>query len=431
MNSKLDSFKKPFVIIGLGKSGLAAAKLLKLIGINDSDLRLFDEKKSTDLKSWDDFNTLPVGTLVVSPGVALNNKNILHLKKNGWTITSEISLACQFITDEKIIGVTGSVAKSTVTSLIGIGALNEDVNAFVGGNLGTPFCEYAISLLTGTKKAQWIILELSSYQLENCIGLTLAHSAITFLSSNHLERYPSKHEYYLTKCGIGHLTKGLCFINSNSSDLIYYKNFIACQVCAVSAEGFKEKSLINNIQLLGSHNRDNFAMAYEIAKACGFSTESISKMAFYKGLPHRLEIVTSHKNITYINDSKATAMDSVLVAVSAALEKTHMDGVVHLLLGGRDKNLPWEDLLILNSNSKIVITYFGECGQLAKEKMGNLTRAYFQTLNLALPFVFSEAKPNDVILLSPGGTSLDEFSNFEERGNFFKTKVLEFIQKND
>jgi len=427
MNSKLDSFKKPFVIIGLGKSGLAAAELLKTAGVEPTDIRLFDEKKPVDLKQWSDVDQLKIGTLIVSPGVPLKNENVIRLAKLGWTVSSEISLAHQFITDEKIIGITGSVAKSTVTTLIGLAAKVMDARTFVGGNLGIPFCDYAISILKGQPKAKWIVLELSSYQLENCSGLKLAQSAITYLSANHLERYPSKKEYYLTKCAIGKMTTGTCVVNNASADLIEYTKSIACSVRATSAQKFENKSLISSIQLLGEHNRDNFAVAYEIALLCGFNETAILEMTKYRGLAHRIEIVADHKNVCYINDSKATAMDSVLVAVQAGLEKIKSSGVVHLLLGGKDKNLPWADLQVLNTNSKIKIIYFGECGLIAKEKMQNITSPYFQTLNAALPNVFSHTKPYDVVLLSPGGTSLDEFKNFEDRGDFFKNKVLNFM----
>jgi UDP-N-acetylmuramoylalanine--D-glutamate ligase len=106
-----------------------------------------------------------------------------------------------------------------VTSILGAGAVTEDPNAFVGGNLGTPFCEYAISILEKKPKARYVILELSSYQLENCKDLKLNYSAITYLSANHLERYESLDQYYMTKCQIGRHTKNHCVLNSASEDL--------------------------------------------------------------------------------------------------------------------------------------------------------------------------------------------------------------------
>jgi len=426
----LSGLKKPFVVIGLGKSGLAAAELLKTAGINPNDIKLFDEKKSSDLKSWDDFNQFTPGTLVVSPGVPLKNPHLVNLVQAGWQLTSEISLACLFLQNEKIVGVTGSVAKSTVTTLIGLAAKHDDTHAFVGGNIGIPFAEYATAILKGQPRAKWVILELSSYQLENCQNLKLEHSVITFLTSNHLERYDSVKSYYLTKCAIGDMTKEVCVINKSSADLSTYQKHISCKTISINSQNFENQQLLSSINLLGEHNRDNFTLAYTICKLCSFSDSAILKMAKYTGLNHRLEIVSQQNDILYINDSKATAMDSVQVAVKASLEKLKYNAHLHLLLGGKDKNLPWQDLQNLNSNQQIKIYFFGECGELAKSKMANLTGLYKKSLGESLDLAFKSARQHDIVLMSPGGTSLDEFKNFEERGDFFKNKVFNFTQKN-
>lgn len=424
----LEKFNKPFVIVGIGKSGMAAAQLLRAIGFQASDVLLFDEKLQADLKTWPDVAKLPTGTLVVSPGVPLKNQAIQDLLAQGWQLTSEITLACQLLTDEKLIGVTGSVAKSTVTSLIGAAAKTDDENAFVGGNLGTPFCEYALSLVQKKPKAKWIVLELSSYQLENCADLKLENSAITFLSANHLERYQSVDEYYLTKCRISEITHNVCVLNSASEDTLKYADRCPGKKVLTSRKDFKDQTLLAKVKLLGQHNKDNFCVAYEVAKACNFSEKSIQVMCDFTGLQHRIEFVAESNGVTFINDSKATAMDSVLVAVKAAQETA--SGNVYALLGGKDKNLPWEELIVLTREKNIVPIFFGACGELAREKMQLPEAKYFSKLNDALDFSFANAKSGDVVLLSPGGTSLDEFKNFEDRGNFFKEKVKAFTQQN-
>lgn len=428
--NKLEKFKKPFVVVGLGKSGMAAVQLLKNTGLTAVDVLLFDEKKEGDLKSWEDIAKITPGTLVVSPGVPLKGSHIQKLLALGWTITSEISLACQYLTDEKLIGITGSVAKSTVTSLVGAGLLKDDPNAFVGGNLGVPFCEYAVGLQQGKPKAKYIVLELSSYQLENCKDLKLENSAITYLSANHLERYSSSDEYYMTKCFISQITKNLCVLNSASEDNVKYAPRVSGKTLLTQAKTFSKPELLNKVKLLGAHNKDNFCVAYELVKATGLSEKAITAMCEFTGLAHRIEFVAEHKQVAYINDSKATAMDSVLVAVQAAQEKAGSAGLVYSLLGGKDKNLPWEDLQLLAEEKQIQPVFFGACGELAREKMKMTDRPYFAKLNDALDTVFTKTKANDVVLLSPGGTSLDEFKNFEERGNFFKEKVKTFIQQN-
>ncbi|MES2802525.1 MAG: UDP-N-acetylmuramoyl-L-alanine--D-glutamate ligase [Bdellovibrionota bacterium] len=428
--NKLEKFKKPFVVIGLGKSGMAAVRLLKNTSLTAVDVLLFDEKKDGDLKSWDDIAKLTPGTLVVSPGVPLKGPHIQKLLALGWGITSEISLACQFLTDEKVIGITGSVAKSTVTSLVGAALIQDDPKAFVGGNLGVPFCEYAVGLQQGKSKAKYIVLELSSYQLENCKDLKLENSAITYLSANHLERYNSSDEYYMTKCLIGQITKNICVLNSASEDNVKYASRVPGRTLLTQAKTFAKPELLPKVKLLGAHNKDNFSVAYELVKATGLSEKAILAMCEFTGLSHRIEFVAEHNQVSYINDSKATAMDSVLVAVQAAQEKAGTAGFVYSLLGGKDKNLPWEELKSLAKEKQIQAIFFGACGELAREKMQMLDRPYFTKLNDALDVVFKKTKAHDVVLLSPGGTSLDEFKNFEERGNFFKEKVKTFIQQN-
>ena len=146
-------------------------------------------------------------------------------------------------------------------------------------------------------------------------------------------------------------------------------------------------------------------------------------MTRYRGLPHRLEFVVEVNGVTFVNDSKATAMESVLVAVSGCLENISAQGRVYLLLGGKDKNLPWEELSVFATNEKIIPVFFGACGELAQQKSG-LSGERFEKLGSGINFCQKRSKPGDIVLLSPGGTSLDEFRNFEERGDFFKTIVL-------
>ena len=416
MNSLNSSqiLKSPLVIVGLGKSGTSAKSFLIKLGYEK--IFTFDEKADCDLKTWNDVENLAPGTLVVSPGVPLKSIHILKLKKMGWGITSELNLACSVLTDEIVIGITGSVGKSTVTSILGAGAKIQDKNAFVGGNLGVPFCDYAISILDKKPKAKYIILELSSYQLENCDNLKLEYSAITYLSANHLERYSTLDEYYLTKCQIGAKTKAVCILNSASKDLMAYKKNIAGTLLVTEITTQK-------INLFGKHNLENYFVAESIAKKCTWSDQSFLAMQNFSGLEHRLETVGEFNCVTYINDSKATAMDSVLVAASAALDSLNHTGTLHLMLGGKDKNLPWEQLSELSKILNIQIYFFGACAEVAKSK-SNLAGTIYLKMSDALNVIFDVVQDNDIVLLSPGGTSLDEFKNFEDRGDTFKSLVI-------
>jgi UDP-N-acetylmuramoylalanine--D-glutamate ligase len=193
-------------------------------------------------------------------------------------------------------------------------------------------------------------------------------------------------------------------------------------VTEVSYKNSQQKTLLEKSRLIGEHNLDNVALAVELAQQLKLPASSIERLLNFAGLAHRLETVGLFNNILYINDSKATAMDSVLVATQAALSKVNHESTLHLLLGGKDKNLPWEQLSILGTHKNIEFVFFGQCGELAQAK-SNLTGKYYPKLEQAVRFVQSHAHAGDVVLLSPGGTSLDEFKNFEDRGNFFKDLV--------
>lgn len=414
----------PVAVIGLGKSGKAAVALLREFGFSDAQLATYDAKDpSATFNSVENLLAFSPKTLVVSPGVPLNNPWIHALQAEGVLITSEINLAASLLTTEKLVGVTGSVGKSTIVSLLGAGAASFDKNAFIGGNIGTPFCEYALGILKGKPKASWVILELSSFQLENCAKLSLNFSIISFLSPNHLERYDSLEEYYAKKLHITAITKELCLFNKSSKDCGKYASLSDSGYKLVNAGNFSHHELLPQLFLMGPHNKDNFSLAAEMARLCEWPESSFLEMTKYRGLPHRLEFVVEINGVTFVNDSKATAMESVLVAASGCLEKLSVDGRVYLLLGGKDKNLPWEELSVLSENDKIIPVFFGACGELAQKKSG-LSGERFEKLGSGINFCQKRTRAGDVVLLSPGGTSLDEFRNFEERGDFFKTIVL-------
>lgn len=431
MNEFIKNLKTPIAIVGMGKSGEAAHRLLLNLGFKTDNLFTFDLKLNfvsfTDPEEM--MAKISPKTLVVSPGVPLTSSWIQKAKESGVKITSEISLASSCLTTEKVVGVTGSVGKSTTVSLLGAGLKAFSSTSFVGGNLGIPFASYSAEVLEGKReKADWVVLELSSYQLENCENLKLDYSAITYFTSNHLERYENLEHYYRTKWHILSLTKHAMFLNEEGGDLVEYfkKNGKNSQI-KISSK--KDPSLValhlEKALLIGQHNQDNLALASSLAMTAGWPVSAIEGMKLFHGLAHRLENVGTFKGIRFINDSKATAMDSVLIAATAAYDTLNNSGKLILLLGGRDKNLPWEDLIPLKNFKEIEFIFFGECREIAQRK-SLLPGMSFTNLKEGLHYAFSKAKASDTVLLSPGGTSLDEFKSFEDRGDFFKRQVEEY-----
>ncbi len=424
----IKNLKTPIAVIGLGKSGKSAVALLQAVGFSDSDIFTYDDKDPTaQISDPENLILKNPKTVVVSPGVPLSLVWIQKLIKQGSFLTSEVSLAASVISTENLIGVTGSVGKSTVVSILAAGAKYVDPHCFIGGNLGVPFCDYALHILNGNPRATWIVLELSSYQLENCKGLSLKFSAVTFLSENHLERYATVDSYYKTKLVITTITENLCVFNQNSRDCLAYSEYSKCAYYLASGAKDLLPPEREKIQLVGIHNQDNFAIARKMAQLSEWPLAALEKMYQFSGLSHRLETIGTFKGVLFINDSKATALDSVLVAVKACLEKVVKPGNLHLLLGGKDKNLPWHQLSVLANDSRIKFNFFGACGGDAQAK-SHLHGLVHPTLKVALSQCLHSAQVGDTVLLSPGGTSLDEFNNFEHRGEFFRNTVRTFFK---
>lgn len=362
-------------------------------------------------------------TLIVSPGVPLSLPWIQNFIKDGGILSSELELGFSFLTSEKVIAITGSVGKSTTVSLLGIGAKSFSPNSFVGGNLGTPLAVYARSLLRGVPKSDWVILELSSYQLENFRNLTADWSGIVSLTTNHMERYESLDSYYKTKFTLVDRTKRLVICNRQGNDLLAWvkKQSPNSKIKWIDPEDSSLKSFdLKSSLLLGNHNQQNLALASKIAVEAGWPAGAINAMKGFSGMPHRLENMGTANGVTFVNDSKATTIESVKVAVESVVSEC--TGNIHLLIGGRDKNLPWHDLGTLRNIKNLRFYFFGECRELAKSK-SDLPGESFSTLKAATVAAVENATAGDLILLSPGGTSLDEFKNFEERGDFFRKIV--------
>jgi UDP-N-acetylmuramoylalanine--D-glutamate ligase len=273
------------------------------------------------------------------------------------------------------------------------------------------------------ERAQYVVLELSSYQLENFPNLKSDVGVFTFLSPNHLERYSNLQAYYLTKLQLIEKTTGLVIANKNGGDLVTkFPSTTIPVIWTDQNDDLLKSAAFSVINTVGAHNRDNLALAAQVAHYFRWPEAALQAMAQFHGLGHRLESCGRRRGALFVNDSKATAMDSVIQAVHSVLPEVPEGSHLHLLLGGKDKNLPWENLQILNSISALTPIFFGQCGELARTKSG-LRGPYYRTLHLALESLPASLRSDDVVLLSPGGTSLDEFKGFEERGNFFKNFV--------
>ena len=412
----------------MGVTGRALVSLLGTLGVDESQILIFDENDpQADFRESTALLSENPGTLFVSPGVPLSSPWIVKAAASGIKISSELSLSFSLLSTERVIAITGSIGKSTVTSLLGAGAMALSKDCFVGGNLGTPLAVYAGDLVLGLRgPAPFVILELSSYQLENFENLVCDFSAITYLTPNHLERYSSLADYYQTKLKLISNTKQTCVLNSNGGELRQWVEKTYAQNPKLLWTD-RSSSLLTQQQLVpcslvGEYNKDNLALAAEIASLASFPPESFTKMKIFKGLSHRLENLGLIGSVQFINDSKATTIESVLQATKTVCETLSSEARLFLFLGGHDKNLPWELLRPLAAQKQLHFVFFGEFGLSAK-KITGLSGPCYPTLAIALGELPGLTKSGDTVLFSPGGTSHDEFKNFEERGHFFKTVV--------
>lgn len=373
------------LVFGAGKSGLAAYNFL----LSQNKPALLYDDNISNYKI--DFDLKNIDKIILSPGIPLNNNIILEAKSKNILILNEIELAYDYLPKSaKLIGITGTNGKSTTTAMV-VQIFNEaGFKAIACGNFGVPLCE----LLLTQKFFDFYIIELSSFQLETIKNLKLDAGIIINFSSDHMDRYNFITDYYHAKLNIKNLVKDPENFISNNSYIIEDFSFLGIR---------------------GKHNQQNASAAKALAKIFHIEDNIIEKaLKNFKNLPHRCEYIGQKNGIDFMNDSKGTTIESVLMALSM------MKGPVHLLLGGIDKGEDFSRLL----SYKDFPVYFYAYGQ-SKEKIAKDLKDLNITLKPTLPEIFYQAldraKAGDTILLSPGCSSYDQYKNYLERGEHFKT----------
>ncbi|MCH9621613.1 MAG: UDP-N-acetylmuramoylalanine--D-glutamate ligase [Chlamydiia bacterium] len=359
---------KRVVVFGKGVSGQAAKRLLEIKGF-DVCLLNTDEKKPKGVFEF----------AVISPGINSSHPFVQSVAKN-IEIISEVELSFRF-SNCKIIGVTGTNGKSSLCTFLG-----HMFSAKVCGNMGIPACD----VLPFAKKEDWVVVELSSYQLELMWSNKLDVAVLLEITEDHLDRHKTFNNYKAVKLRIKDLVKDDGFFFQ-----VQKSNFVK--------DSFFPKEVNEILKVLERKAGGNLKQAY----------------VDYKPLPHRLEVVGKRNGINFINDSKSTTPQSTIFAVNRLKERPI------LLVGGEDKGLDfciWNDEL---QNKVKAIICFGE----AKEKIKKSLQSNFvvYTVNKmeeAILKGLSLASKEDTILLSPGCASFDQFKSFEHRGDIFKREVL-------
>ncbi|MBL7052169.1 MAG: UDP-N-acetylmuramoyl-L-alanine--D-glutamate ligase [Candidatus Marinimicrobia bacterium] len=427
---------KKVTVLGAGKSGIAAANLLHQNGMQvflsekgkqhfEIDPVIKSEFCGHSEKIYDcDF-------AVISPGIPIN---LPLVQKFTCPVYSEIEIASWFI-DFPMIGITGSNGKTTTTAILAEMLKSSGFHAIACGNIGKPLSEIAQKTPHPNSVA---VVELSSFQLETIDKFHPAVAAVLNLSPDHLDRYDSFDDYCKTKIKIAkNLDVAEPFVVNGDDPVLlkHSENFTNRVFFSLSGNQefryedgvffLRGKPLIEtkNLQISGLHNYANILAAMTIVHAFGADVKTcLNGLRNFGGIPHRLEKISIPSEIQVYNDSKATNSDSVSWALRS------FDQPIILLMGGIAKEKTYSHLQnLVNDKVKRIIAFGQDREKIATEFGYKIPTQITETLHKAIELAVFHAENSDIILLSPGCASFDEFSNFEERGDFFKQKIREIF----
>lgn len=415
-------------IIGYGKSGAAAENLLKLKGINNIDI--FDDKAEQYKNISEYKNTYDM--VVVSPGIDL--KKYPNISGN---ITSEIELAYEVMDkNAKIIAITGTNGKSTTTHLTAQILNSAGIKAAACGNIGYPFAKAVLD-----KDIKVFVIELSSFQIELLKNFNAVSGCIINVTQDHLDRYGTMEKYYEAKLMLlNFIDKNGVFITNTDEKIRHAveKHNIETKYIDDDLKVFpkydgkildfgKFKADTSKYKLFGKHNLINLSFALLLAdKVCDFKGDVSNLLEDLTSMPHRTELAAEVNRVKWINDSKATNVDSVYTALKS-IEKPSI-----LLIGGRDKKSDYSPLAELINKNISKICYFGEAADLIKNQLSPLLKGVeeesYDSLKNCVKILAGKTQPGTTVLLSPACTSFDEFKSYEDRGVKFKEYVLEYTK---
>ena len=411
---------KKVTVIGLGKSGVAVAQLLAKDGCQVKVTEIRDQPSvraqaeeltemgiAVELGRHQESFYADAEVIVPCPGVKPDSAPIHWAKRNRIPILSEMEVACRK-TSSPIIGITGTNGKTTVTTLVGEVLKSAGKTVKVGGNIGTPLSVFVEEVAFD----QWIVLEISSFQLEYTEQFRPKVAVILNITPDHLDHHKDMEEYFSMKARITERQTSDDFLLLNAKDLRL----------SPLAEKSSARSYFFNDGRDNQYPNDNLKAAALTGKILGIPEQIIQKtFSRFKGVEHRLEEVGIRNGVRFINDSKSTNVDSLRWALE------NVPAPIHLIAGGRDKGGNFSELnpLIREKAKKIVL--IGESAEKLKKIWAGLGIPIktADSLKSAILFAYQETLSGAAVLLSPGCASFDMFSNYEDRGRQFKQFIHE------
>ena len=430
---------RKIVIVGLGITGLSCVDFFMARGVIPKVIDSRSNPPGIDklpeqVERWiGDINVhwlLAADLIVLSPGVALSHPAVSAAAAEGIEIVGDVELFCREA-QAPIVAITGSNGKSTVTSLVGEMSRAAGWQTAVGGNIGLP----ALSLLN--PHVQLYVLELSSFQLETTHSLRAAAATILNVTEDHMDRYPlGFQQYRAAKLRIYEHAKH-CVVNVDDAMTMPVRGVDPrCISFGVTFGDYhlnqqqgqtwlraKGEKVLNSdeMTITGQHNLTNALAALALAEAVGVPRASCLKaLTTFTGLAHRYQLVHRHAGVEWINDSKATNVGST----EAALKGMKCQGTLWLLLGGDGKSADFSPLERLIQGNNIKVYCFGRDAELLYALRPDVS-VKVDTLDDAMHAISQQVSKGDVVLLSPACASLDQFKNFEQRGERFAALAKE------
>lgn len=456
---RLDDWRiagREVAVVGLAKSGVAAARLLQQRGfaVYASDVGRSDglaevaaalaaEGVAVEVGGHDLARVARAALVVVSPGVPPEAPPLAVAREAGVTILAEVALGLLAIPATRYVAVTGTNGKTTTTALVAHLLRSAGLDAEAAGNIGVPVCEVALR----ARPPAWLALEVSSFQLHDCPAIQPAVGVLTNLAPNHLDRYATLADYYGDKARL--------FANAQADAVsVYHGDNEAVQAMLAGVPGLhlpfsvhrraagwldRERRCLmlgdqpllprDDLKLLGDHNVENaLAAALAVAAAAGappgaaapWLLEAMADgLRSFRSIAHRVEPIRTVDGVLWVNDSKSTNISSTEVAIAA------LDRPFVLLLGGRHKGEPYGRLAAVLGDRCRAVLAFGEAGPLIARDLGGRVPVEEVPPDLALVLARARAlaQPGDAVLLSPACSSYDMFRNYEDRGEQFRAAV--------
>jgi UDP-N-acetylmuramoylalanine--D-glutamate ligase len=448
---------KKVLVVGLGKSGLAAALFLRRKGaqVTVSDIRsaeslakeipsLLDEGIMVEAGGHGLLTFRRQDLIVVSPGVPLNTPELVQARNFGRPVIGELELAARFLKG-KVLAITGSNGKTTTTTLTGEILKEAGYPTLVAGNIGVA----VVGLIDESTDDTWSVLEVSSFQLESTEEFHPTIAVILNITPDHLDRHGTFENYALAKERIFAVQDANDSVVLNADNPrtaeaearshapVYWfsakhevsrgawaeNGNVVYRSASDAGPGAAIESImpLSKIPLKGEHNVENVLAAVCAARLAGVDPVSIGRaVEKFHAVEHRLEYVATINDVEYYNDSKATNVDATAKAVAS------FPRGIHLILGGKDKGSDYTTLApLLRERVRAVYTIGAAAAKIESHLRGVVPIHACTTLANAVSAATKAARPDDVVLLAPACSSFDQFENYEERGRVFKQLVAD------